>query len=883
MIPFQAASARSASMTDQLSPDRILAQAGWVRDLAQRLVSDAHLAEDLAQETMAAALEHPPAEELKLRPWLARVLRNFLNQFARREGRRRLREEAAARYDAEDPDELARQVAVHHELSGAVLELDEPYRTAIVLRYFRELPPREIARQMGVPVKTVNSRLTRGLRKLRERLDRAEGGNRRAWMLALFSLGDRPEGLGATTLGVVAVNAKLIFCAASIAAIAAVATLMTRGEAPAEPDSVAAAEIRAPEPGPAGGVPGAAVPAGAALREEERTPVLAATPTPLAVGEPEAAAPLSTVRGRVFDADGAPVAGVEVALEGGEHDPALSAAGGWFELRTRALQGRLVGVQRVGWTTVRQGVWNVRDNVHPVVVVAPTMELAGEVIDESGWSLAGARLKVELPHGFETRFDENLESSRPLGWRASADDRGRFAFDAVPAVQGSVLTTVLDGYEPLRLEAPSTTDMALTLTLTRPSAPLEGSLKGRVVDVEGRPVPAARVALGLTSLLSDEEGAFRIDLARAVTSETLRAVKEGFLPAVVERPYEPLEGDTGWPEFVELRLGGPALSIAGRVVDHRGEPVAGVRLWLADPTPFGVVGRMPAQMEGLMGGALVPPMALEAEANAPAEDGDNYWDYSSQAGPSTAFWSWVRTGADGRFELPGLADRAYRIKVMDDESLGTHESKRIRAGEAHAEIRLPAPDVWPVFKGRVLGPRGVPMPGVELTVRHEAYVARSRVFGGRMEVGLNQSRESTTTDEQGRFEFRDLPKSGIYVSLRSNDIVPSSHELAGLASGEGVELTVEARCPVEVVLERTPGADTLRVFADDGERLDVLRISGGSVNATTGLSIVNGRTGVFSVSSRARVIVLYADGEEGEELTRLPVSLRPGQVNLIRD
>jgi RNA polymerase sigma-70 factor (ECF subfamily) len=211
-------------MVDRLAPDRILAHAGWVRELAQRLVSDAHPAEDLAPETMAAALERPPAEELKLRPWLARVLRNFRSQIARGEGRRRLREEAAARFDAEDPEELQRQVALHRELSGAALELDEPYRTAVVLRYFRELPRREIARQSGVPVKTVNSRLHRGLKKLRERLDREQGGDRRAWVLTLFSLGDRPEGFVATALGVCAVNVKLVLCAVSILAIAAVAT-----------------------------------------------------------------------------------------------------------------------------------------------------------------------------------------------------------------------------------------------------------------------------------------------------------------------------------------------------------------------------------------------------------------------------------------------------------------------------------------------------------------------------------------------------------------------------------------------------------------------------------------------------------------------------------
>jgi hypothetical protein len=51
-----------------------------------------------------------------------------------------------------------------------VLGLEEPFRTVIVLHYFDSLPPAEIARRLGVPAKTVYSRLTRGLDRLRERL-----------------------------------------------------------------------------------------------------------------------------------------------------------------------------------------------------------------------------------------------------------------------------------------------------------------------------------------------------------------------------------------------------------------------------------------------------------------------------------------------------------------------------------------------------------------------------------------------------------------------------------------------------------------------------------------------------------------------------------------
>src|SRR5262249_40197952 len=66
--------------------------------------------------------------------------------------------------------------------------LDEPYRTALLLRFFDDLPPREVARRTGVPVETARARIRRGIEQLRGRLDAAHGGDGRAWKLALVPL-----------------------------------------------------------------------------------------------------------------------------------------------------------------------------------------------------------------------------------------------------------------------------------------------------------------------------------------------------------------------------------------------------------------------------------------------------------------------------------------------------------------------------------------------------------------------------------------------------------------------------------------------------------------------------------------------------------------------
>src|SRR5262249_60113810 len=83
-----------------LQPDRLLEHAGWVRSLARRLVRDAAAADDLAQQTFAAAIERPPSPDRPVRRWLAAVLRNFARQARRTESRRLARERVAARAEA---------------------------------------------------------------------------------------------------------------------------------------------------------------------------------------------------------------------------------------------------------------------------------------------------------------------------------------------------------------------------------------------------------------------------------------------------------------------------------------------------------------------------------------------------------------------------------------------------------------------------------------------------------------------------------------------------------------------------------------------------------------------------------------------------------------
>ena len=167
----------------------LLTHQDFVRRLARHLVGDEHRAADVAQEVWVRAMEQPPRQRTSLRGWLARVTRSVASNSARGERRRRLHEGRI-----EQPDvtiraaSAARELALQQRVVEAVQTLDEPYRSTLLLRYFEGLSRGRIAEELGIPVATVSTRLQRGLAKLRERLDRAHGGDRGAWVRGLVLL-----------------------------------------------------------------------------------------------------------------------------------------------------------------------------------------------------------------------------------------------------------------------------------------------------------------------------------------------------------------------------------------------------------------------------------------------------------------------------------------------------------------------------------------------------------------------------------------------------------------------------------------------------------------------------------------------------------------------
>lgn len=139
----------------------------FLRALARRLVEDQHLAEDLAQDTWLAALRHSAGATFLKRAWLGTVAKNFALQTLRGSARRLAREEAVARSIVQEGADATLDEFSAQRLRAALDRLHEPYRTAIRLRFFDDLPPSLIAERLQVPVETVRTRLKRALSILR--------------------------------------------------------------------------------------------------------------------------------------------------------------------------------------------------------------------------------------------------------------------------------------------------------------------------------------------------------------------------------------------------------------------------------------------------------------------------------------------------------------------------------------------------------------------------------------------------------------------------------------------------------------------------------------------------------------------------------------------
>jgi len=448
---------------------------------------------------------------------------------------RTARERAAA--DLEDhevasPEKLLERHELQQLLARLVGELDEPFRSTILLRFAEGLTPTQIARRLAIPAGTVRWRLKEALDRLRARLDALHRGDRRTWMLAFAPLAI-PRPAAATPV----VPALLLLLLAGTMVV-----VVTRGSS-----------ATAPPP-----------------TRRHATQSLAQRPAALTSAAlswyAQPGVPPRALRGRVILPDGTPAARAVVRLIAAPlaARELTSDEHGRFDFGEQAAREYSLGASLPGKLAAIRHV-DLRDpGLADVELVLGDCGagLYGSVTDASGTPIQGAQLLREGVVGTET------------------DASGSYELCALPtAALVAELRVVVraDGFGTLVVPMAPVGRMHRDFVL----AP-ESSISGRVLDADGSPVSTARVTISLTapeasvapergvsiSALTESDGTFRVG-GLAANAYTVVASSERAVAAGVHVELESAE-----TRNVELRMSRTGV-LRGRVV-FQGRPVAAV-------------------------------------------------------------------------------------------------------------------------------------------------------------------------------------------------------------------------------------------------------------------------------------------------------------------
>ena len=477
--------------------DALLAHREWARGLARALVRDDAEADDLAQEVWLSAVRRPPADLSAPRGWLATALRHAFLNLRRGERRRGAREQAAVRRgSAPAADAVVAEAEAHRRVVDAVMELGEPYRTAILLRFFEGLSPASVAAATGVPTETARTRIRRAIATLRDRLGDDGRPGRRALGLALLPLlGDAP-GRGAAALPLSLSAGGLAMTLKTKAAIAAVAILLAvggwllmPGDAPASAPPVAAAP---PEPEPP---PPAPAPA-AAPAPVVKAPAPPPPPPPPPEPRPEPACTL-LIRA-VDDATGKPVTGFLVLLRG-TRDRQDRAEGELLESRFPVPESGVLSVTLLEPSTIydpkRRLVVAEGDRIELTLRFRTHPAVRGRVLGPDGMPAEGARVWFGGPE--KARGDEPFKPWEPKRMHgATTESDGRFEIKG----DESELTVWHPEYSPATVPVHEAAEIRL-----QP----RGSIRGIVLDGNGQPRDGVAVSLDREkNATTDADGSF---------------------------------------------------------------------------------------------------------------------------------------------------------------------------------------------------------------------------------------------------------------------------------------------------------------------------------------------------------------------------------------
>ncbi len=831
---------------------------GWVRALALSLVGDPDRADELAHEAWLTATERPPraTQGPALRAWLARVTRTLVRHERRAERRRRWREERAGSAAREGTGGVApstAEVVVRGELQRrlveAVIELPEPGRSAVLLRYLDGLSASEIGARTGVSPATVRQRLSRAREALRTHLDRESGGDRAEWcrtfLAALRAAG--PPQLGEATGLATWMGGFAVLWKTGVAAIALLSLWLlflygggrnvdrsTGAGLVAVEESAELAPIEVREPGRSDG--------------NARQPKLVELEAHVPPGDPRSGAessdhPVSEIRGRVERVDGRSPADTTLRLRAHivpqmiadhgarvsfEERTATTGPDGRFSLRfpqppvgTLALLVSSPGCASEHFLPLEVLPGQVRDL--GTVLLAPGGLVRGRVLDEEGRPPAG-RWRVRawtegLRHG--------ERSGQVIDYAGVDPETGEYLLASVPP-----------GPVRLRAEGPGWAGRGVT-TVVAAGQELVVDFTQRGDDLQRTVIVAA-----LTPPWGIEPRAADLFLeGPAPATERVGATRTG-------------RGTTGrrWT-FADLAAGEYELVLE----DERFEPlrVAGIQPGVDLPATIEPRGSsaLALRILGDDGGELREPLRITALAHRfRRADGTPLDPQEEPELIPLSHWGdpWPPEGTfEGLFPVGfrlRIEARGHRTLELDVPPLSPGERRPL---ELHLQRGA-------VVSGFVVHSDGSPARDVEVIACHPARrgdgnATRLALPGNYVGAAADHFRTiqgSTRSDAEGRFDFSALEEGAYVLVARSSGGARASFPGLTLADGRPVR-------HVEIVL---PAVAHLRGRIEGGGEvpLSLLTVAVGRVSADS--------AGVPAAGDLVRGKMVKVDGERELEV-----------------